>query len=111
MTERNEGFYLREWRQHSNVTQSELATRIGVTKGEISRLEGGSRRMTMEWMNKVSSALGLRPDQLMSQPPSYRTAVGGADDVAQRDPGLIFGVRPLASTVIVEIEGDEMGET
>jgi transcriptional regulator with XRE-family HTH domain len=65
----NERAYLREWRLAKGLTQPELASRVGTVKSEISRLEKGSRRMTLDWMSSISRALGITVDDLMTVPP------------------------------------------
>lgn len=61
--------YLREWRLAKGLTQPELAKRVGTVKSEISRLERGSRRMTLDWMSAISGALGISVEDLMTVPP------------------------------------------
>lgn len=61
--------YLRAWRKKRDLTQERLAELCGTTKGEISKLENGSRRMTTDWMATLAKALGLpRPHDLLSPP-------------------------------------------
>jgi len=61
--------YLREWRLAKGLTQPELAKRIGTVKSEISRLEKGSRRMTLDWMSRAAKAMGVSVEDLMTLPP------------------------------------------
>ena len=61
--------YLREWRLAKGLTQPELARRVGTVKSEVSRLEKGSRRMTIEWMSSFAKALGVSVEDLMTVPP------------------------------------------
>lgn len=42
------------------LTQAELAAKAGVKQAYIARLEGGDANPTVESLNKVASALGLR---------------------------------------------------
>jgi transcriptional regulator with XRE-family HTH domain len=65
----NERAYLREWRLAKGLTQPALAQRVGTVKSEISRLEKGSRRMTLDWMSSIATALGISVDDLMTVPP------------------------------------------
>ncbi len=46
------------------MTQAELARRIGVTRNYISMLETGERPLTDEMRQKVSAALGCKPEEL-----------------------------------------------
>lgn len=70
--------YLREWRLAKGLTQPELAKRVGTVKSEISRLEKGTRRMTMDWMSALSKAMSISPEDLMSLPPIGFGAVSPA---------------------------------
>src|SRR4051812_26930058 len=103
--------YIREWRLHLDKTQVDLAKKIGVTKGEISRLENGFRRMTVEWMTKIADALGISTNDLLSPPPN---STGRTFDTAtHRRPGPsgfpIVSVDP--SVELVPVVGDEMSPT
>jgi len=104
--------FLREWREFKGITQTELAKRVGVTKGEISRLEGGSRRLTVEWLQKISHALQITLETLWEAPPVYRSLEDQADDVIRRGAGLDVGLRAASPNFeIVIVEGDEMKGT
>lgn len=45
-------------RKEQNITQSELAKRIGTQKSNISRLESGNYNPSLDFLVKVSEALG-----------------------------------------------------
>jgi transcriptional regulator with XRE-family HTH domain len=62
--------FLMEWRLARGLTQTDLAKRSGTVKSEISRLERGARRMTIEWMTKLADALGITVEDLMTEPPA-----------------------------------------
>ncbi len=54
---------LRAWRDYLNLTQSDIAGRMGITQSAFAQLEGRKnlRKSTRE---KVALALGLEPEQL-----------------------------------------------
>jgi len=60
---------LREWRLARGVTLERLAAAVGTDKTQISRLETGQRRLTLEWMERIARALKCRPADLMGDPP------------------------------------------
>lgn len=60
--------YLKEWRMVHGLTQTELAQRMGVSKSEISRLEGGNRKISISWLEGYSKALGIEREQLLTPP-------------------------------------------
>src|SRR5690349_17382258 len=104
--------YLREWRTHKRLSQLDVAGALGATKGEISRLEAGHRKMTLEWLNKLAGALELRPEGLMGPPPNHGAAVERMNNVSPHSVGLEFGIRPSgAESLIMVVNGDEMAET
>ena len=49
---------LRELRERLNMTQVEMAQRIGMKQPAISKLENGDRRLTLETLSEVITALG-----------------------------------------------------
>jgi transcriptional regulator with XRE-family HTH domain len=50
------------------MTQVELARRIGVARSYISLLENGERPLTDELLQKISAALGCKPEELGKWP-------------------------------------------
>jgi transcriptional regulator with XRE-family HTH domain len=50
------------------MTQADLARRIGVTRNYISMIETGERPMTDELVQKISAALGCKPEELSRWP-------------------------------------------
>lgn len=59
------GKNLRAARQGLGLTQEEVAERSGVQAGEISRIERGLRDPKVSTLEKLASALNLRPGQLL----------------------------------------------
>lgn len=58
---------LAEIRESRGFSQSELARRVGTTPSTISRLEGGQRKMTVEYLRLLSRALGVSEADLVSE--------------------------------------------
>jgi transcriptional regulator with XRE-family HTH domain len=50
------------------MNQAELARRIGVTRNYISMIETGERPLTDELLQKISAALGCKPEELSKWP-------------------------------------------
>ncbi|HEU5343166.1 MAG TPA: helix-turn-helix transcriptional regulator [Ktedonobacterales bacterium] len=70
--------YLRQWRRHRLLTQSELADKAGVTKGTIIRIEAGGY-MNYGNIRAIAEALDTTPQQLLAGPPDgYVEAAGAA---------------------------------
>jgi transcriptional regulator with XRE-family HTH domain len=48
------------------LSLDELAERVGTTNQQISHLEGGKRRLTVDWLIRLSKALACHPWELVS---------------------------------------------
>ena len=66
MTEKTH--FVKEHRKARRMTQPTLAELVGSTTSEISKLERGDRRMTLEWLTRIGAALGVSPNDLLSPP-------------------------------------------
>lgn len=51
---------LREFRMRKNLSQTELAEKIGMEKGQLSKIEKGKFNLTLATINKIASALGAK---------------------------------------------------
>lgn len=106
--------YLREWRLAKGLTQPELAKRTGTVKSEISRLEKGTRRMTLDWMSAFAKALGITVEDLMTVPPMGFGAVSPApvstrgDDFEVANLGdIAVAVKRGSGHLLMTISGDD----
>lgn len=105
--------FLREWRLAKGLTQPELARRIGTVKSEISRLENGSRGMTLDWMSALSKGMGISPEDLMSLPPMGFGAVAPApkrDDPDMHSTWLKFAnieIKVNSGHEVATVTGDD----
>jgi transcriptional regulator with XRE-family HTH domain len=61
------GENVRRYRQIAGLSQEELAARIGVEQGYISRLEAGSRNPTILTIWHASQALKIKPAMLFDE--------------------------------------------
>ena len=50
----------KELRKKKHLTQSQLADKLGMEKGQISKIENGKFNLTLATINKITSALGAR---------------------------------------------------
>jgi DNA-binding XRE family transcriptional regulator len=103
--------FIREWRLHQGKTQSELGFACGVTKGEISRLENGFRRMTIEWINRISAGLGITAEQLLAKPPMNGTHNFSSEPSVEFGPGGVPLTTSSPKTMMIPAIGDEMAPT
>ena len=61
--------YLKAWRLHKNLGQSELAQMAGVTKGTMARAERGDEVVSFANIRKIAEALGLSVNDLLERDP------------------------------------------
>jgi len=59
---------LREFRDLAGLSMQALADRAGTTAPQINKLEKGERRLTLDWMTRLSAALGIEPKDLLPLP-------------------------------------------
>jgi uncharacterized protein len=61
---------LRTLRNAAGLTQAELAARVGASQGQIGRLERNHRRLSDDWVKRISDALGISTDSLTLTSPA-----------------------------------------
>lgn len=49
------------------LTQEQLATAVGIDRGELSRIERGLRPLTPSKLARIAQVLGSTPDELAAQ--------------------------------------------
>ena len=62
--------HLRAWRERAELTQSELAEKVGTKAGVISELESGKTGLSDKWLNRLAPVLGTRPGFLLEFDPA-----------------------------------------
>lgn len=53
------------WRTQRNLTQDELAGRVGISKPYLSQIETGKRQGTVDTLRAIARALDVPPDVLI----------------------------------------------
>lgn len=53
-------YQFKELRKKKHITQSQLAEKMGVDKGKISKIENGKYNLTLTTINKLASTLGAK---------------------------------------------------
>ncbi len=72
------GERIKFWRQQRNLTQEQLAEKVGVTPGFISLIEIGKRRVSLESLLSICAELEITLNELLvgnqlPQPGDYNT--------------------------------------
>lgn len=65
---------LRTHRQELGLTMTEVADRLGIAYGSYAQIEHGRRTPTLEVVERVIGALGLKVELKISERPSRRRA-------------------------------------
>ena len=60
---------LRELRIEQNLTLAQVAARAAIDVSTLSRLESGKRRLALDHIPALASALGVSADELLGSPP------------------------------------------
>jgi HTH-type transcriptional regulator / antitoxin HipB len=53
-------YQFKELRKKKHLTQSQLAEKLGMEKGQISKIENGKFNLTLATINKIATALGAK---------------------------------------------------
>jgi transcriptional regulator with XRE-family HTH domain len=61
------GKRIREQRQKKGMLQEELARRAGLSPSALSNFEQGRRRVSLEWLRKISRVLGVTVSDLIPE--------------------------------------------
>ena len=67
--------FIREWRRYRGLTQEQLAEKLGLTKGSISRVENGEVPYSQDLLEALSTALDTEPGSLLMRPPTESEAL------------------------------------
>lgn len=54
-------------RKALNLTQPQLAERMGTTKNQLIKLEKGDRRLTQDWLEKAAKATGVAIEKFVME--------------------------------------------
>jgi transcriptional regulator with XRE-family HTH domain len=57
---------IKELREALGLSQQQLAARVGTSQPQIDRLEGGTRKLTEDWMRRLAKALHCKPADLLT---------------------------------------------
>ena len=77
------GEQIRRYRREQDLTQAELADRVGINKQNISRYESGRVEPRKTTLRKLAEVFGISIDELMG------TIAPANDDAVPQDPKLL----------------------
>ncbi len=84
----------------------ELATRVGTSQQQIDRLEKSQRRLTAEWMDRLSKALNCKPTDLIDFSTEDRVVSKVETAIAK----VIGAIETKFSNMVREFADDEQYE-
>ena len=62
--------FIRDWREHRNLTQDQLADRLDTSKASLSRIENGHQPYTQDFLEACAHALQTDPASLLMRNPT-----------------------------------------
>ena len=90
--------FLKQWREYRNLTQEQLADRVGWSVGNVSQLERGLQGYSQEGLESLADALQCDPGQLLTVDPTGDDAIWSIWERAK--PGEREMIVELAKTVL-----------
>lgn len=95
--------YLREWRQYRNLTQDQLADRIGISRVMVSKIERGLNPYHQAFLEAAAEALMCEPADLLVRDPSKPEAIWSVWE------SIPPTVRPQAIAILKTFMGAKTG--
>src|SRR5690625_196888 len=98
------GTLVRDARQHSGLTQTQLATQLNTSQSAVNRIEKGQQNLTLETISKIGTALDSELVGLGSAGPSHlrvqgQTTLSGSIDVkSSKNAGVALLCASLLNT-------------
>lgn len=94
--------FIKQWREYRNLTQEQLAARIGISESHLSLLENGRRQYTQAFLEKTAEALATEPASLLMRNPLLDDPIwsiwDGLDPVQKRQAAAIIeGLKKVAT--------------
>ncbi len=90
--------YIREWREHRNLTLEQLGGRLDMTPSHLSMLERGQRGYTQETLEAIAHALQTDAASLLMRNPADAEAIWSVWDQAK--PGQRRQIIEIVKTLI-----------
>lgn len=85
--------FIREWRKHRDLSQDQLAERIGMSRAYLSKIESGKRRYDQPFLEAAAEVLRCEPADLIIRDPSDPEGIWSIWD----------SLRPVERAQVVEI--------
>lgn len=76
---------IRTLRKEKGYTAQQIAERMGISRPFYTQLEGGKRRLSIEYLEGIARALGVTPYQLYAEDPPH---AAGPSEGTRQNPHL-----------------------
>lgn len=96
--------FFKEWREHRELSQQQLADRLDTSVASISRIESGTQPYTQDVLEALADALGTDPASLLMRNPDDPEAIWSLWENAK--PGQRKMIVDIARTVTKTGTGD-----
>lgn len=96
--------FIRAWRQAKHMSLEQLAARVPMDKGNLSKVERGLLPYNQEMLERLASALGTEPASLLMRDPADPEGIWTIWDRAR--PGTKRQIAQVAETLIRTGTGD-----
>ncbi|MCA6305263.1 MAG: helix-turn-helix transcriptional regulator [Phenylobacterium sp.] len=83
---------IRELREAAGLSQQQLADRAGTSQPQVDRLEKGERKLTADWMRRLSEALGVPMGAILTE---HAVPAGALSPRAPGPPGREVSIPEL----------------
>jgi transcriptional regulator with XRE-family HTH domain len=70
-----ERHFIREWREHANLTQERAADRIGMSRENYSKIENGKVPYNQDFLEEAAKAFSCSPADLIMRDPTSPDAI------------------------------------
>lgn len=90
--------YIREWRKHRHLSLEQLASRVPMDKGNLSRVERSLLPYNQEMLERLAEALMTDPASLLMRDPSQPEAIWSIWERAS--PGVKRQIESVAETLL-----------
>lgn len=89
--------FIRAWREYRNLTQDQLAERVGISKPQLSRIENGLQPYSQDLLEALAEHLQTDPASLLMRDPDDEDAIWSLWDSAK--PGVRAQIAAIAKTL------------
>ena len=90
--------FIREWRQHRHLSLEQLASRVPMDKGNLSKVERSLLPYNQEMLERLAEALQTDPASLLMRDPSAPEPIWSIWDKAS--PGVRRQIESVAETLL-----------